>query len=133
MMQNVLVIVLKNLSHLRQQDHLSAWLVTIAHHETLRCQRRGGREIAGEWEFPDSLPPLNNTLQDITSSEILHQALDRLDLTERRVVIALLADPPPSYDELAATLKIPRGSIGYWRKRALDHLKKQLTELGFYT
>ncbi len=132
-MQNVLVIVLKNLRHLRQQDHLSAWLVTIAHHETLRCQQRGGREILGEWEFPDSMPPLNNTLREITSKEILRQALERLAPTERQVVTALLADPPPSYDELAATLKIPRGSIGYWRKRALDRLKKELTELGFYS
>ncbi len=132
-MQNVLVIVLKNLRTLRQQDHLSAWLVTIAHHESLRYQRRGGNEITTEYEIDNSIPPLNDKLQEITSSEILLQALDRLDPTERKVAVALLDDPPPSYDELAEKLKIPRGSIGYWRKRALDRLKKHLTELGFYS
>ncbi len=132
-MQNVLVIVLKNLRRLRKQDHLSAWLVTIAHHETLRSMRRGGREVTADWEFTDPLPPLNNTLQEITNGEILLQALERLDPTERKVIEALLADPTPTYDELAVALKIARGSVGYWRKRALDHLKKQLTELGFYS
>ncbi len=131
-MQNVLVIVLKNLRTLRQQDHLSAWLVTIAHHETLRFQRRGGREITTDYEIDNSIPYLDDTLKELTNREILRQALDRLDPTERKVVTSLLADPPPSYDDLAAALKMPRGSVGYWRKRALDNLKKQLEELGFY-
>ncbi|MGB8647579.1 MAG: sigma-70 family RNA polymerase sigma factor [Anaerolineae bacterium] len=130
--QNVLVIALKNMRSLRQQDRLSAWLITIAHHETLRLLRQGKHLVSEEVDVPDPLPPLTDDLQAMANGEILRQAMDRLDPTEREMILALLADPPPSFDELSAALKIPRGSIGYWRKRALERLKKHLTELGFY-
>ncbi len=129
--QNVFLIVLRNLAKLRQQDHLSAWLITIAQHETLRYTKRTQREVIGEWEFPAEAPHLSGELQQLERAEILQQALERLEQMERKVILALQADPPPSYDELAAKLNIPRGSIGYWRKRALEHLRQYLHELGF--
>ncbi len=130
-LQNVLVIALRHLDKLRQQERLSAWLITVAHHETQRCLRRGRSEILQDWDFSEPVPPPQDDLRELANAEILRQAFDRLDPTERQMIETLLADPPPSFDEIAATYKIPRGSIGYWRKRALERLKKHLRDLGF--
>ncbi len=127
--QNVFVIVLRELKRLRNQARLSAWLITITHHETFRLLKQHARSARGE-EFRE-LPALEQNLQRFEQEEILRQALDRLEPTERAVITAWLSDAPPSYDELAEALKLPRGSIGYYRKRGLEHLRTHLQELGF--
>ncbi len=129
--QNVFVIVLRELAQVRQQSRLSAWLITITHHETVRVLKQQARARRGEPEL--ELPVLEENLQRFEREEIVRQALAQLEPTERAVITALLADPPPSYDELAAGLMLPRGSIGYYRKRGLEHLRRSLQELGFAT
>ena len=37
---------------------------------------------------------------------------------------ALTADPPPSYQQLSAALRMPVGSIGPTRQRALTSLRR---------
>ncbi len=128
--QNVFVIVLRELARLRKQSRLSAWLITITHHETVRMLKQQSRTARGEASL--ELPVLERELHHFEQEEIVRQALDRLVPTERAVITAFLADPPPSYDELAGRLMLPRGSIGYSRKRGLDHLRTSLQELGFF-
>lgn len=129
--QNVFVIVLRELAQVRQQSRLSAWLITITHHETVRVLKQQARASRGEPGL--ELPVLEENLQRFEREEIVRQALAQLEPTERAVITALLADPPPSYDELAAGLMLPRGSIGYYRKRGLEHLRSSLQALGFST
>ncbi len=127
--QNVFVIVLRELKTLRQQDRFSAWLITVTHRETVRWIKRQSR--GGPVDDVPDIPALEETLRQFEREEILRQAVDMLETRERAVIMALLSDEELSFDQLADTLHLPRGSIGYYRKRGLEHLRKNLKKLGF--
>lgn len=40
-------------------------------------------------------------------------------------------DPPRAYDEVARTLSLAKGSIGFIRGRCMDKLRSALEEAGF--
>jgi RNA polymerase sigma factor (sigma-70 family) len=127
--QNVFVIVLRELKKLRQQDRISAWLITITHREALRLMRRQARPASTD--VLSQLPTLEETIQEFEQQEVLRQALDMLEPRERAVTMAALSDAPLTFDELADKLNLPRGSIGFYRKRGLEHLRENLKKLGY--
>ena len=43
----------------------------------------------------------------------------------RTLIRALMADPAPSYEDIAAAFDIPIGSIGPTRARCLEQLKRR--------
>jgi DNA-directed RNA polymerase specialized sigma24 family protein len=55
---------------------------------------------------------------------ILWQAFAALPPSCQRLLRVLMADPPPSYQEAAAALGMPIGSIGPTRGRCLDRLRR---------
>jgi DNA-directed RNA polymerase specialized sigma24 family protein len=57
---------------------------------------------------------------------VLQEALDRLPAAYRQVLLLLTSDWSPSYDEVARALKLPLGSIGPMRLRALAILRRNL-------
>jgi DNA-directed RNA polymerase specialized sigma24 family protein len=58
----------------------------------------------------------------------LWSALATLPERSRLLLRVLMADPPPSYDEVADALGMPRGSIGPTRARSLARLREILEE-----
>ena len=52
------------------------------------------------------------------------QAIDALPARQRELMLALLAEPEPSYAEVARALEMPIGSIGPTRARALARLRR---------
>ncbi len=127
--QNVFVLVLRELKNLRKQDRFSAWLVTITHRETVRLIKRQAR--TGTVDAALEIPTLDETLRRFEREEILRQALELLEPRERAVIMASLSDASPNFDRIADALDLPRGSIGYYRKRGLAHLRENLKRLGF--
>jgi RNA polymerase sigma factor (sigma-70 family) len=128
-LQNVFSIVLRELKTLRNYTRLSGWLITITHHETFRQKSRGRQ--AGLEEPPIVEIPLSD--DDVSRwerEELMRQALERLAPLESEIVMSVFAQDPPSHDELAARLGIPRGSIGPTRGRCLRKLETILTEMG---
>jgi len=59
------------------------------------------------------------------SGEVFSQALSELPERHRDLMLALAAEPPLSYAEIAARLNVPIGSIGPIRGRCLDRLRSQ--------
>jgi DNA-directed RNA polymerase specialized sigma24 family protein len=55
--------------------------------------------------------------------DILLAALDEVPPRCQQLLRLLLADPPLSYDDVSATLEMPKGSIGPTRQRCLDHVR----------
>ena len=53
----------------------------------------------------------------------LREAMLELPPQRRELLELLMADPPISYDQISATLGIPKGSIGPTRARALEQLR----------
>jgi RNA polymerase sigma factor (sigma-70 family) len=113
---------------LRDPAALSAWLCMIVRNEARRLTTRR-REIP-------TLTPIDvrPAHVDAADARLLRDERDRLlrlafaDLGPecRQLLRLLLADPPLSYDEIAAALNRPRGSLGPTRRRCLEQLRVRL-------
>ena len=114
----------ENLGRLQDPERVGAWLATTARRECLRILRFSGRQVPTE-ELPET--PVNAALD----AALLVEERDRAlwvafgGLSERcqSLLRLLVADPPPSYDEVSAALDMPIGSIGPTRQRCLERLR----------
>lgn len=129
-----------HLDRLDQPDRVQAWLVTTARRETLRLLEQRRRRVdlapAGDADddaedplarLPDPSPLPDDLLADLQLQHHAREALESLDERSRTLLTLLfLQDDPPSYDEIAARLGIPVGSIGPTRARALQKLRRRM-------
>src|SRR3954451_4938556 len=91
----------EHLRPIRDPERGGAWIASTARHECLRVIRHAGRVVAdGD--------------RDLDAGATEPEALD-----------ILIADPPPSYEDIAETFGIPIGSIGPTRARCLDQLRRR--------
>ncbi|MFJ3792513.1 RNA polymerase sigma factor [Kitasatospora sp. NPDC090091] len=123
--------VIQHLGQLRDPEKLAHWLSAAARRESLKHIRRSGRSTpADEPEVFDRPEPSENqpeeeALKQETRDEVL-LAYCSLSPKCQALLGLLVADPPMSYDEVSATLGIPRGSIGPFRSRCLKHLERAM-------
>lgn len=113
---------------------LGGWLATTARRECLRVLRLSRRERphpddheAFDGGLPPAAPPDTGLLRMERDAQ-LWSALATLPERSRVLLRVLMADPPPSYDEVADALGMPRGSIGPTRARSLARLRELLEE-----
>jgi RNA polymerase sigma factor (sigma-70 family) len=122
-----------NLDGIREPDRVGAWLVTTASHECLRLLRRAGRHAPGAdgWEddLVDDGPDVDTSVLTSERDRALWEAMGMLSAACQRLLRLLTADPPPSYQEVAAVLEMPIGSIGPTRQRCLTHLRAQFARI----
>jgi RNA polymerase sigma factor (sigma-70 family) len=117
----------ENLDHIRDPERVGSWLATVARRECVRLLRRSGREVAvDDVEVSDEDTGVTSDLGLLTSERdrAIWQAFERLPPQCRALLRVLMADPRPSYDEVAAALEMPIGSIGPTRQRCLDRLRR---------
>jgi RNA polymerase sigma factor (sigma-70 family) len=125
----------ENLDRIREPDRLGAWLATTARHESLRIIRRGGREQPTDepdlFEVPDD-DAVDRLLLEQERDGKLWRAFAALSDRCKTLLRILMADEPPSYDEIGAALGMPVGAIGPTRMRCLDQLRRTagVAELG---
>ena len=128
--QSVWLLLVEHLGDLREPAALPGWLATTTQRE---CQRvvRAARRYDRFRPVPEELPPppADNTVieQEIITAErnaALRAAFGELAPRCRELLSMLIADPPPSYAEISATLQIPVGSIGPQRARCLARLRR---------
>jgi RNA polymerase sigma factor (sigma-70 family) len=123
----------EHLQRIRNPERVGTWLASTARHEALRVLRRAGRQVpvgddaALEPREPAVETPEARALAS-ERSELLWRAFATLPSHCRRLLRVLMADPPPSYQEVAAALDMPIGSIGPTRGRCLARLR-QVAEL----
>lgn len=118
----------ERLSTIREPERVGAWLATTARNECRQIIRRGGRQILTDDEFQleprePSSPSVDAGLLAAERDEALWRAVDALNDACRRLLRVLIADPPPTYDEVSAALDMPVGSIGPTRGRCLERLR----------
>ena len=125
----------ENIDDIREPDRLGAWLATIVRRECYTIHRRAVRLRLGGPVEPDGFDgivgaadPLEEGLLRDERDAALWQALGRLRPACQRLLRVLMADPPPSYAEIAAALDIPVGSIGPTRQRCFQCLRDLLDE-----
>lgn len=123
---------LEYVDRLHDPSRVGAWLATTARRECLRVLAQSKRTtLAGEDDH--LLERADLTLCDIDSrllaaeqSAEVQAALDRLPARWRQLLVMLVTEPRPSYEEISRRLDIPIGSIGPTRGRALRRLQDLL-------
>ena len=135
--QSVVAELLSHLGSLRDPKALAGWLVQIASHKCSRWRQEQLRETASEQ--PETAT-LTAAATDLTPEGLLHEALREQTLRDAifrasprcRELIRMLffENSARPYPEVAASLGIATGSVGFIRRRCLDRLRKYLVEAG---
>lgn len=121
---------LSGVDGIHSTERLGAWLSTVARRQSIRIWERRERDRA----LLAATPPVETDHDGWTSRveeiEWVDQALAAVSERCRRLLTVLyFTDPAPSYQEAAAQLGLPVGSIGPTRGRCLDALQEQLEKL----
>lgn len=128
--QTVWLRLVENLDTIREPAALPGWLSVTTRRECLRVLRTHGRTQPTEDEDLVAVPadddPVDLHVLTEERDRALWAAFDRLGERCRLLLRVLMADPPPSYDEVSQALDMPIGSIGPTRGRCLDRLRTLL-------
>jgi RNA polymerase sigma factor (sigma-70 family) len=134
--QEVSILLWKGLKRLRRTASLVPWLVVtsrrVAWRMKQRSKARAGRDAAVA--RPEAAPGVSaqEALVAVEEEQAVRRGLSRLGERCQKVLMALYFQTNDGgYDEVAARLGIPRGSIGPTRQRCLEGLRRELLALGF--
>jgi RNA polymerase sigma factor (sigma-70 family) len=128
--QSVWLHLLDRLDAIRDPAALPGWLATTTRRECLRVLRTA-RGPAADWAAldPETIPDDRTATADqqlLTAERhaALREAVLDLPPACQQLITLLTQDPPLPYAEIAARLGIPIGSIGPYRRRCLDKLRR---------
>ena len=135
--QDVFTTLFEKLNDIEEPEKLQAWLVTTARRKTWRIISKA-RERAGDVSGRQTIDDLEPVVRDETplpdeqllmleEQHRIRVAVSSLDERCRTLVQMLFyQSEPPSYQEIAAALEIPEGSVGPTRARCLGKLLRLL-------
>jgi RNA polymerase sigma factor (sigma-70 family) len=134
--QAVCLDLLSELPKLRKVKALPKWIMQITAHKCFhRKQQERRTEVPDpdDKQFEQSTPArAEEILREAEDEQGLRQAMSELSPRCRQLVRMLFYDEPARpYQEIAETLGIAVGSIGFIRQRCLERLRKRLLEAGF--
>jgi RNA polymerase sigma factor (sigma-70 family) len=135
--QAVCTDVIAELSKLREPDALPKWLMQMTAHKCFHWKRQQQRYVSGDSEQAigeaANLSPLTDELlAEAEQEQMLRDSIAQLPERCRQLVHMLFFAPTQlPYEEVAHSLGLATGSIGFIRQRCLDKLRLRLQELGF--
>jgi RNA polymerase sigma factor (sigma-70 family) len=134
--QAVCLALVSELPRLRDPRALPAWLIQTTSHKCFRWNEQRRRYVHAEFQeetLADSSPKIpEEVLRELEREQMVRDAMSELPTDCKRLVELLFyRTPPPSYDDLAMALEIPKGSIGPTRMRCLEKLRRLLEKNGF--
>jgi RNA polymerase sigma factor (sigma-70 family) len=134
--QSVWLLLVAQLSKLREPAALPGWLATTTKRECLRVvtATRKSQQLGGTVDdapFADERA-IDEEILIAERNAALRTAFAELPPHGQHLLAMLFRDPPCSYSEISATLGIPIGSIGPQRARCLERLRQSpaLTAFG---
>lgn len=128
----------EHLGRLRDPDRVAGWLATTARNECLRVIRKAGRQIpTGDDQDFDGID-ITDTAPELPvlaaeRDKGLWHTFATLPPRCQTLLRLLMTDPPTAYDDIAAALDMPVGSIGPTRGRCLENLRQRLVRAGITT
>jgi RNA polymerase sigma factor (sigma-70 family) len=132
--QAVCLELLSGLSNLRKPEALPKWIMQVTSHKCLRRRREQQRMISdSETEYTEPAAPSRTEaiLCEAAEEQSLRLAISELPPRCQQLIHMLFFEESSRpYREVAATLGIATGSIGFIRQRCLGRLRKRLLELG---
>ena len=135
--QQVCLELVTALPQLRDSKSLGAWLITVTSHKCLAWTRREQRYQPLDPDEPDtgarSLSRAPDTLLlEVEREQILREALPQIGPRCQELIRMLFYESPAvPYEEVARSLGLAKGSIGFTRMRCLKRLRRLLQQKGF--
>ena len=133
--QSVCMELFTELPRLRDPGAFRSWLITITAHQAFhwkRKTRRRGEEALSSKEEALVSAPSADLIEQVEQEQVLREAVTRLSARCQRLIRLLFyTQPQMSYRDVAKTLGVATGSIGFIRGRCLTRLLKALEQAGF--
>jgi RNA polymerase sigma factor (sigma-70 family) len=132
--QAVCLEMLKHLPKLREPKAVCGWLIRVTSHKVLRHREQQQKlvELPADMDVASGQPAPESILRGLECEQALRDAIRQLQPRCRQLVHALFfEDPPRPYNEVAASLGLAIGSIGFIRGRCLRKLRELLHGAGF--
>jgi RNA polymerase sigma factor (sigma-70 family) len=121
----------EHLERIQDPDRIGGWLATTAWRESVRVKRRAKKQIVTD-HVPEPTSE-DDVAQRIVTAErhaAVRAAFHRLRGRDQALLRLLVSDPAPSYEQIAAILDMPVGSIGPTRARSLTRLRREAALVG---
>jgi RNA polymerase sigma factor (sigma-70 family) len=121
---------LRALEHVRRlQDPgaIAGWLVVTTRRESMRVHQRAVRELLVDEPAGEQPADLHSPEAMVLARErvaALREAVTRLTDRQRTLITTMLSGEEPCYERLSTVLRMPLGSIGPTRCRALARLRE---------
>jgi RNA polymerase sigma factor (sigma-70 family) len=136
--QSVAGQLLAELNRLREPDALAAWLIRVTANQCIQVRKQQSRAEAllqNEPAFPAAIQPSEtpeSLLEMARREQILrHAVLCASPRCRQLIEMLFFENPARPYPEVAASLGLAVGSVGFIRRRCLDQLRMSLEEAGF--
>ena len=133
--QSVCMELFTELPRLRDPGAFRSWLITVTAHQAFhwkRKTRRRGEEALSSEEETLASPPSPDLIEQVEQEQVLREAITRLSARCQTLIRLLFyTQPQMSYKDVAKTLGVATGSIGFIRGRCLTRLLKTLEQAGF--
>lgn len=123
----------EHLDRIDDPARVGAWLATTARRECLRILRGTQRHVlfADQSEYNRATDaPADDALLAAERDLALQRCFIRLKGADQSLLMMLMSERRPGYEEISATLAMPVGSIGPTRARALNRLRTELDSEG---
>jgi RNA polymerase sigma factor (sigma-70 family) len=134
--QAVCLDLFNELPRLRDADALQGWLIRVTTHKCYHWKRKQVPQPA-EWDeetlagLSNSAPP-KDLVAELEQEQLVRESVTSLPGRCKEMIELLFFEHPPlPYSEVAARLRLARGSIGFIRSRCLKKLRQILEEKGF--
>lgn len=118
----------ENIDDLRDPRGMATWLTTTTRRECIRVLGTGRWQVPVGSELPErpaATPDIDARVLRAERDDMLREAFARLPQTDQKLLRLLVTEPVPSYEEIASSLNMPRGSIGPTRQRCLERLRRE--------
>jgi len=135
--QAVCLELIQELPKVREPKALPKWLMQVTAHKCFHWKRHRNRMVSQddeETKVPESSIPAEAelNLREVEEEQMLRDALAAISPRCRELIHMLFYEEPRRpYQQVAASLGLATGSIGFMRQKCLDRLKEQLDSLGF--
>lgn len=134
--QSVCLSLVSELPRLREPRALAAWLIQTTSHQCFRrhheSMRYAENMLTKEVSRDEPAAAPEAILIELEREQMVREAVSELSADCQRLVELLFYRMRPlNYDEIADTLRVPKGSIGPTRMRCLERLRKILSNKGF--
>lgn len=134
--QSVCLDLVNQLTSIREPRALAGWVIRVTHNKCFHHMKDKRRlEVPVDDDFEPALPAEEipeHQLHELEREQLLRNALQSLSERCRRLVEMLFFESPPRpYQEIAKSLTLATGSIGFIRARCLEKLRKKMEDIGF--